>query len=439
MADNVKDAAVSADKRAIFLTRDSLKARLGNVLGEIEGVLSDGIPQKAARVILELLRHEMEAERNLVSKKVPQSAQVPGGWKDDALVTSSNIANCMSALGILRRAGQTRNAFEFYRPLGRLAENLLHETDVKLILSSEWDYSPFIRHGMGHVDDGRCIYLGLPASEAGNPLIIPLVGHELGHALWRAAMMKEAKTGEGVIGRDNAEQRQAQIKRASDLIAKVSNEIGSDAEDKLKPLRDVSKTNQMVQEVFCDFVGVRIFGESYLFSFHHLLSPNVGDTIRSQYPRMILRFKLMVDNFKKLTGRDFEDRERSFVDAMKESFIDEKAGIISGHSKLEEEVCTSVKSISECAIAMSSGTESAPSILDAKKVRDCFKRFFPAPANISKNVTTIVLGGWMALFDSKSSKSGMATGHVPDSEQVREMVLKSIELLEIEERMGGIA
>jgi len=79
-------------------------------------------------------------------------------------------------LGFILRCTNVRNAFEIYTPLERLAWRVLGR-EVKLLLSSEWDYSPFV-----YTQDtllSGFVFIGIPAHESRNPLVAPLAGHEL--------------------------------------------------------------------------------------------------------------------------------------------------------------------------------------------------------------------------------------------------------------------
>jgi len=53
---------------------------------------------------------------------------------------------------------------------------------TKLIVSSEWEFSPFVYRSITGFPG--FVLIGLPATESSNPLVIPLAGHELGHSVW---------------------------------------------------------------------------------------------------------------------------------------------------------------------------------------------------------------------------------------------------------------
>ena len=90
-------------------------------------------------------------------------------------------------LGFILRSTNVRNAFEIYTPLQRLAWCVLGP-HTELILSSEWDYSPFVYTQIPLLPG--FVFIGIPAHESGNPLVAPLAGHEMGHALWAEIVEK---------------------------------------------------------------------------------------------------------------------------------------------------------------------------------------------------------------------------------------------------------
>jgi hypothetical protein len=96
--------------------------------------------------------------------------------------------NYLPLLGFVLRSTNVRNAFETFRPLLRMARQVLEpdtkeeSRSTKLLISSEWDYSPLTYPTIPNLPG--FVFIGFPAPESGNPLVIPLAGHELGHAVW---------------------------------------------------------------------------------------------------------------------------------------------------------------------------------------------------------------------------------------------------------------
>src|SRR5262245_59221134 len=96
--------------------------------------------------------------------------------------------NYLPLLGFVLRSTNVRNAFEVFRPLLRLARDILEPSIPKnnrkteLVLSSEWDHSPFVYPEVPELPG--FVMIGIPAPESANPLVVPLAGHELGHSVW---------------------------------------------------------------------------------------------------------------------------------------------------------------------------------------------------------------------------------------------------------------
>jgi hypothetical protein len=94
-----------------------------------------------------------------------------------------NLVRFKEFLGLLLRSSNIRNAFELYFPIKILSLELL-EQRTAVVLSSEWDFSPYT-YPVALPELPEFIFIGIPASESQNPLILPLAGHELGHVVWR--------------------------------------------------------------------------------------------------------------------------------------------------------------------------------------------------------------------------------------------------------------
>ena len=93
-------------------------------------------------------------------------------------------------LGFLLRSTDVRNAFEIHGPFLRLIQKVLG-TDSKLVISSEWDFSPFTFLPPSEFALHDTVLIGVPTSEASNALLIPLAGHELGHNIWAKQKWRE--------------------------------------------------------------------------------------------------------------------------------------------------------------------------------------------------------------------------------------------------------
>ena len=215
-------------------------------------------------------------------------------------------------LGLLLRSSNIRNAFELYFPIKILSSELIDQT-AAVVLSSEWNFSPFT-YPVALPELPEFIFIGIPASECQNPLILPLAGHELGHVVWRRKGAKQEfdaliRTQVLALYRDNWE-------RFCTLFS-IDPSIGS---DKLETNRLMTRlwghsyriAQRQLEEVFCDFLGLFVFGRSYLYSFRYLLAPSLGHTRAVEYPRLTDRARYLMFLFERLGQAQFGGYAEAF-------------------------------------------------------------------------------------------------------------------------------
>lgn len=200
------------------------------------------------------------------------------------------ITRATSIAGIIVRSTSVRNAFELYLPFLDVCRALVGEK-AKLILSSEWQYIPFTYpQNIQELPD--FIFIGLPASESDNALIFPCAGHELGHSVWQKHKLQtqiNAKV-RGLIdklfetSRPAFEAAYPELKNADiqqDLFVQfVKSEI-------------FNSVLRQSEELFSDFLGLCIFGESYLYAFEYLLAPRLSGKRSLDYPDTGTRVQIL--------------------------------------------------------------------------------------------------------------------------------------------------
>lgn len=152
------------------------RKRVTAVIEEIDRLKQSEFPYMQSRDALDLLEQRFKEQQHVLSKISP------------ATLTSVSYSACSTSLyelciyvpilGFILRSTNVRNAFEAYAPLLRLTRSILG-VDTKLIISSEWELSPFVYRSMTGLPG--FVLIGLPAPESSNPLLIPLAGHEVGH------------------------------------------------------------------------------------------------------------------------------------------------------------------------------------------------------------------------------------------------------------------
>ena len=204
--------------------------------------------------------------------------------------------NTLPLIGFLLRSTNIRNAFELCAPLQRLCEEILEPEEspltrkTRLVLSSEWYYQAQVHPAKEYLES--YVLIGLPAPESSNPLLLPLAGHEMGHPLWHTQGLRDTylqSAAANVITtvlQDLDTFKEAYpseppntVINAHYLLQNV-NRLFSTALDWL-----VDQT----EETFCDFVGLRIFGYSYLKAFAYMVAPRLAMGRVEQYPKLTTR------------------------------------------------------------------------------------------------------------------------------------------------------
>ncbi len=244
---------------------DIVSQRFTSLGKEIERLKESDFPDEESRAALESLEEAVKKRIELLGKNIQGSKSEVGIFQ----FSLHDLVQFTPILGFILRSTNTRNAFEARGPLARLARKLLGKK-TKLIISSEWDYSPFLHRSIESLKD--FVLIGLPAPESPNPLIIPLAGHELGHAVLRSGF--ERLLSEALRISD----------RTKDFIKKEKDHVDFGDLISEKHLLINQCIESQVRETFCDCMGLLLFAESYVYAFHFLIIPGTAIRYISKYP-----------------------------------------------------------------------------------------------------------------------------------------------------------
>ncbi len=183
---------------------------------------------------------------------------------------------------------------------------------------------------------------------------------------------------------------------------------------------------QQLQEFFCDFVGLFIFGQAYLDCFDYLLSPTQSKERHPPYPAVRERARALVRNMPKLSLRapgSFEDRfavQKCPFEASEPAYF---------HLSLSDD--TSSRLANEAAdLAFklcNQGGLVTPKSADATRILKEFESGVPAEKVGSLGA---ILNAARRAFKSQTFLPG-----VSDHKRMaylNELILKSIEILEME-------
>ncbi len=148
-------------------TIDYTTNRIKAFLNEIDQLKQSEFPYPHPRDALDLLEERFKHHIDLL-QRTPSTAPA-SVINNQCSVSLYDLHIFTPILGFILRSTNVRNAFEVYDPLLRLAQTIL-VADTRLILSSEWEYSPYVYRSMTLLRG--FVLIGLPAPESSNPLLV---------------------------------------------------------------------------------------------------------------------------------------------------------------------------------------------------------------------------------------------------------------------------
>jgi hypothetical protein len=355
------------------------------------------------------------------------TAELDEQTRAEATLTVSDV---LDLLGVITNSANVRNAFEVHGPFLALASKLLVDKDTRLILSFEWKYVPYT-YPKSHPLLPNFVIIGLPASEASNALVLPAVGHELGHSLWRAKALENEftpKINRQVLDLIKTSYRAVYEKHFDSTLVDKADELTNQHVWE----RPVELARMQLEEIFCDFVGLFLFGESYLDSFEYLISPTLSPERDPEYPSVRQRAKFLSDNSNKFAvtaANDFALRfseqqfpyDSSTLEAQELMIADNVA------SSLVAETAAKVQSLCQ---------QSGLSLAEDSEPSRILKEFCAAvPAEKAGSLGAILNAGWLAYKDNNFLPK---TDEPVRLKFLNELVLKTIEIYEIENMVRNV-
>ena len=411
-------------------TLDHARERLAATQAEVGRLKESEFPYSHPREVLELLEG-LFAKQQAVLEKVSPTA-VTSVVHNACSTSLYQLFVYVPVLGFILRATNVRNAFEWYAPLLRLARIAL-KPDVKLIISSEWDYSPFVYRAM--TDLPGFVLIGLPAPESSNPLLLPLAGHEMGHSLWESKSLANefaARIETGVLD-------ELTKKRWIEYSALYPQYKDCKAPDLINGDLFVRSTwvsafdwcSMQAEEVFCDCFGLRLFAESYLHAFAYLLAPGTSGRRSLHYPTMQRRISHMLQAAGAMgitvsadfaAGFEAETDPTEPATKLLVSIADEVSTLL---------VPDLIKTAKDAADA-----RSVPS-RDAARVADICREFeMVIPTGGPQALTDIVNAAWQSALKPKLWDAVPQIKAEDRDRVLGDLVLKSMEVSEVISRTG---
>jgi hypothetical protein len=403
---------------------DYTREKLTSFQQQIAELRAGDFPIPKTERALTAIQDVFIAEAHRLSTLPGSSAEVK---KAACAQVNLKIKKFLPLLGFILRSTNVRNSFELADPLSRLSERLL-KRDLTFILSSEWNFSP-LTYRLSFEELPDIIFLGLPAFESGNALIIPLAGHELGHWIWRNGHLDTQLIGplqEAVLNFYRDEWNEfCELFWKKDI-----GDIKTDTAIREVWTSSFSYAIRQCEEVFADFMGLHLFGVSYLHSFEYLLAPRSGEVRACDYPDMGTRAAFLQKAAARFAVTLPDDYIKRFDNSPGISDPAEEFIVRGGDAATRESVDNLLEFVERI-----SQEPNFPTLSSAKEL-DYLNRFKKGiPAEGADYIGDIVNAGWAAYRD----ETAFPTDVIGDRRKIdvlNEFLLKTIEVAEIETLMG---
>lgn len=424
------------------------KDKLTSTIALLVELQSNDFPYQGPLDALAYLEERLKDRRNDLSTRINPNETDP--YAIEHVVNpgikqaTREVSIALEFAGYIFNSSNVRNIFEVHSPLLHIARRFIdHPQQVQLILSFEWNYVPFT-YPLNVPQLPNFVVIGLPASESFNSLIIPAAGHELGHTVWR-------------VNRPNRKysyEEKYYIKLTRFIPSLISREFWHDYEklnhgitkSDLKAGKSKSTWNlpfqwsrRQLQEIFCDLIGLGLFGESYLHAFKYLIAPSIGER-HETYPASRQRAAYLVkasqsDAFKVKVPTDFI---KSFEDEPVKSGSKEYSLLLAIADRCTTNVFDEL--LQDATKFLARKNHQVPRRRDWRKIVSDFKNF--VPTSNGSGLAEIINAGWQVYHDSKYLSEGSSTNG--DSQRsledrrllkINELVLKSVEIYEIKVKL----
>jgi hypothetical protein len=340
--------------------------------------------------------------------------------------TSALIDDILGLLGIISNSANVRNSFEIHGPVLDLAKRLLSDIDAHLIISFEWNYMPFT-YPQNHPSLPSFVIIGLPASEASNALVLPVIGHELGHSLWRRDKCRdhfEPEINKAIISAIKGPLRSdfERLFRHSGITADQCDEYQN-----LWTWEEAADYSfRQIEEIFSDFVGLSLFGISYLDSFEYLLSPAPSTEREAEYPPVAVRVTYLEDNADRV-GVKVTNTYKSLFATQTSPFNSRRNAHF--QMTLADTAGEALVTLVADHVAMLCASRGVfpPDTMGTEKILNNF--LMGVPAERTTGLGSILNAGWSTFKNTHFMERGSDADRL---KPINELVLKSIEVYEIE-------
>jgi hypothetical protein len=332
-------------------------------------------------------------------------------------------------LGFILRSTNVRNAFEAYAPLLRLVRSILG-ADTKLIVSSEWEFAPFVYRAITGLHD--FVLIGLPAPESSNPLLIPLAGHELGHSVWEHEGFSarfEKQIENGIV--DQLTTNRWGEYQLLYPQAKRPDLKSDDMFVRSTWINAYTWALLQTEEIFCDLVGLRLFAESYMHAFAYLVSPGTSGQRSLRYPNIARRVSHLVKAANAMAVSVPAGFESDFVAETEPAEPATKLLVSTADAVSASLVPNLIDLTQKLADRKAVPTRNPTQV---RRIRDEFQQTIVPTAEL-ESLVDILNAGWECALYSDLWTMVPQIGLEDRGRILRDLILKSMEASEIHERL----
>jgi hypothetical protein len=334
----------------------------------------------------------------------------------------------LPTIGFIARSTEVSGPVEFHGPFLRLSRQALG-SNARLIISSEWEISPNTLIVPELFHNHQFVLVGLPVSESDNALITPLAGHELGHNIWESEKYEDTYVEpiyREIIRLLHDDRVWSKFHIEYNLNDK--SQIEGDMFGIMIWENTVAWALAQAQELFCDFIGLLLFRESYLYAFAYLVAPWGFGRSEPRYPAMESRISAMV-KAAEAYGIQIPEGYSGHFSASAQGGDEDLLLAVT-----DEAVQAILPQLIELAKSFISQKNLLPNTNDVDRITGDFKS--GVPATNAPGICSILIAGWKLRCSSDNpwgdeyplaeSKSWAST--------LNELLLKSFEVFEIEQR-----
>lgn len=407
---------------------DHTRSKIDGLLRTVDGLSAVDFPFADATKLLSIVAEEFNSLRS--DLPLDPTAADPGVAKTLCRRALESIQNYLPVLGFISRSSDLEAPVELHGPLLRLTRRAI-QSDALLVIFSEWNYSPFT-FLFPELAKRGVVLVGMPRSESHNPLIAPLAGHELGHNIWQREGLGASYY--SAASKIIVDEMKANWERWKRLLGLENPEQLSDLMGSRYWEMPLTWAVRQCEETFCDLIGLLLFREAYLYAFQYLLAP--GDAVRRafHYPELSDRSKILLEAAKKVGIKVSDEYPEYFDKASLESdeLVSQYVSLAdTARERLMPDLLEAARKLVE------ERKLSAYSEAEVEKAKLALDKAVPATG--SAGIENILIAAWEHALDL-TTFLGKGLPSVKESEKevvLHELVLKSFEVFEVEQRLAA--